>query len=60
LLLHSHEPGQATAHEREADAFVSEFLLPEDSLDEYVRFNATVLELPQIRDYFRASAMALA
>jgi Zn-dependent peptidase ImmA (M78 family)/transcriptional regulator with XRE-family HTH domain len=60
LVLHSHEPGETTAQEREADAFASEFLIPEASLDEYVRFNVTVPELLQIRDYFKVSAMALA
>lgn len=60
LVLHSNEPGETTEQEREADAFASEFLMPEAALDEYVRFNATVPELLQIREYFKVSAMALA
>jgi Zn-dependent peptidase ImmA (M78 family)/DNA-binding XRE family transcriptional regulator len=60
LVLHSNEPGETAAQEREADAFASEFLMPEASLDEYVRFNATVPELLKVRDYFKVSAMALA
>ncbi|APE15691.1 hypothetical protein BOH72_11150 [Mycobacterium sp. WY10] len=60
LVLHSNEPGETAEQEREADAFASEFLMPDASLDEYVRFNATVSELLQIREYFKVSAMALA
>ncbi|GFG83339.1 hypothetical protein MALGJ_00150 [Mycolicibacter algericus] len=58
LVLHSNEP-ERQRRKSEADAFASEFLMPEDSLDEYVRFNATVPELLQIREYFKVSAMAL-
>lgn len=60
LVLHSNEPGETAEQEREADAFASEFLMPEAGLDEYVRFNATVPELLEIREYFKVSAMALA
>ena len=60
LVLHSNEPGETTEQEREADAFASEFLMPEAGLDEYVRYNATVPELLQIREYFKVSVMALA
>ncbi len=60
LVLHSNEPGETTEQEREADAFASEFLMPEAGLDEYVRFNATVPELLKVRDFFKVSAMALA
>lgn len=59
LVLHSNEPDGTAEQEREADAFASEFLMPEAGLDEYVRFNATVPELLEIREYFKVSAMAL-
>lgn len=60
LVLHATEPAETAAHEREADAFASEFLMPDASLDEYVHFNASVDELLKIRSYFKVSAMALA
>ncbi len=59
LILHSAEPAETVAHEREADAFASEFLMPEASLVEYVRYNANVTELLDARDSFKVSAMAL-
>lgn len=59
LVLHSNEPGGTAEQEREADAFASEFLMPEAGLEEYVRFNATVPDLLEIRKYFKVSAMAL-
>jgi Zn-dependent peptidase ImmA (M78 family) len=59
LVLHSNEPGETTEQEREANAFASEFLMPEDGLAGYVRFNATVPELLEIREYFKVSATAL-
>jgi Zn-dependent peptidase ImmA (M78 family) len=59
LVVHSAEPAETVAHEREADAFASEFLMPQASLAEYLRYNANVSELLRVRDAFKVSAMAL-
>lgn len=59
LVLHSAEPAETAAHEREADAFASEFLIPEASIDEYLRFNPSATEILKIRSYFKVSAMAM-
>ncbi|SKZ39478.1 putative Zn peptidase [Mycobacteroides abscessus subsp. massiliense] len=60
LLLHRAEPAETTAHEREADAFASEFLVPGDSVVEYLRYNPSVTELLEVKNQFKVSAMALA
>ncbi|WP_301122678.1 helix-turn-helix domain-containing protein [Mycolicibacterium fortuitum] len=60
LVLHSAEPAETAAHEREADVFASEFLIPEDSLAEYMRFNPSVDELLRVKNHFKVSAMAMA
>jgi Zn-dependent peptidase ImmA (M78 family) len=59
LVLHSAEPAETVAHEREADRFSFEFLMPEASLVEYLSYNACVSELLHVRDSFKVSAMAL-
>ncbi|MEU9808568.1 ImmA/IrrE family metallo-endopeptidase [Mycobacterium sp. NPDC050853] len=60
LVLHYGAPAETPSAERDADAFASEFLMPTDSLTEYLPYNATVRELLQARSQFKVSAMALA
>lgn len=60
LVLHFGAPTETAAAERDADAFASEFLMPTDSLTEYLPYNATTDELLDTRSQFKVSAMALA
>lgn len=61
LVLHADESPDATsAQEREADDFASEFLMPSETIIEYLRFNPTVQELLEFRSQLKVSAMALA
>ncbi|SKF15051.1 putative Zn peptidase [Mycobacteroides abscessus subsp. abscessus] len=60
LLLHRDVQAETTAHEREADVFASEFLIPSDSIVEYLRYNPNVAELLEVKYQFKVSAMALA
>jgi Zn-dependent peptidase ImmA (M78 family) len=59
LILHSAEPAETTAQEREADAFASEFLIPADSIVEYLGHNPSVREILATRSMFKVSALAL-
>ncbi|WP_372511642.1 XRE family transcriptional regulator [Nocardia amikacinitolerans] len=60
LVLHDGEPCATAAVEREADAFASEFLMPEASIVEYLAPTPSVDDILQVRDQFKVSAMALA
>lgn len=59
LVLHRDVPAGTAAEERAADAFASEFLIPADSLSEYLRHNPSFQELLAVRSQFKVSAMAL-
>ncbi|MDF3310457.1 XRE family transcriptional regulator [Rhodococcus sp. T2V] len=60
LVLHGSDSEESAAHEREADAFASEFLMPAASVIEYLRQNPSVDELLNVRSQFKVSATALA
>lgn len=61
LVLHrySENEGQSVA-ERDADAFASEFLVPQTSIREYLPYNSSVDALLSVKASFQTSAMALA
>jgi Zn-dependent peptidase ImmA (M78 family) len=60
LVLHSHESCETPAHEREADAFATELLMPAAGMVEYLPRDPSVHELLTARRQFAVSAMALA
>jgi Zn-dependent peptidase ImmA (M78 family) len=60
LVLHSAEPADTAAQEREADAFASEFLIPTGAVAEYLTHNPSVEEILVVRNQFKVSAIALA
>jgi Zn-dependent peptidase ImmA (M78 family) len=60
LVLHGGESCETPSQEREADAFASEFLVPADSIIEYLSPSASVHDLLIVRKQFGVSAMALA
>lgn len=57
LTLHRHED-VAAVHEREADIFASEFLMPRTAIIEHLPQNPSVDELMDFKTVFRVSAMA--
>jgi putative transcription regulator len=60
LVLHRHRgPGSRAEEEREADAFASEFLMPAESVVEYLPPNPTIDEILRVKRAFAVSAMAL-
>ncbi|GAA4811519.1 XRE family transcriptional regulator [Tomitella cavernea] len=60
LVLHAAAGCDDQSHEREADAFASELLIPRDSLPEHLRKDPTCAEILDVRSRFKMSAMALA
>ncbi|MEX3645161.1 MULTISPECIES: ImmA/IrrE family metallo-endopeptidase [Mycolicibacterium] len=57
LVLHRDLPAESAAEERAADAFASEFLIPAESLSEYLRHNPSFHELLAVRTQFEVSAV---
>lgn len=60
LVLHPAAACDDTTQEREANEFASEFLIPRDAIPEYLRPNASISEVLEVRDQFKVSAMAVA
>ncbi|WP_312397734.1 XRE family transcriptional regulator [Kocuria sp.] len=60
LVLHKHRELETTSQqEDEANRFASEFLIPRDSIVEYLPRNPTVDDIFKIKNAFKVSAMAL-
>ena len=60
LVLHKHREVETTSQqEDEANRFASEFLIPRDSIAEYLPRNPTIDDIFKIKNAFKVSAMAL-
>ncbi len=60
LVMHSSRQPNAPQDEDEANRFASEFLMPSETVRQYVPRNAAVPDLLRVKKYFGTSAQAMA